>query len=76
MFYFIFCVVIILLMFGLSSFIDVWFVVGLLQRGVIRRLIAAFYLYEGDLNKQDRFDQSNISNYSLQYVEELELQIL
>ena len=49
------------------------YVVGLLRCRVIRHLVAAFYLYEGDSNKQDRFDQSKTSNYGHQYVEELEL---
>ena len=39
--YFVFCVIVVLSMFGLSSFY---------RRGVVRRLVVAFYLYEGDLN--------------------------
>ena len=57
------------------GFIDVWFVVGLLRRGIVRRLVAMFYLCGGDSDKQGKFDQSKISNYGSQYVEELELQI-
>ena len=53
-------------MFGLSSFY---------RRGVVHRLVTAFYLCGGDSSKQDIFDQSNISNYGRQYVEELKLQI-
>ena len=57
----------------LSSFYcDFWFIVSLLQRGVVRRLIAAFYLCEDDLNRQSGFNQTKISNYSCQYIEELE----
>ena len=66
-FYFIFRVVVVLLMFGLSS--------TLLQRYVVRRLVAAFYPYEDDSDKQNIFDQSKISNYSHQYVEKLKLRI-
>ena len=35
----------------------------------------AFYLCEGDSDKQDIFGQLNISNYGRQYVKELKLQI-
>ena len=38
-------------------------VVGLLRRGVVHRLVATFYLYRGDSDMQNRFDQLNISNY-------------
>ena len=64
--YFVFCVIVILLMFGLSSFY---------RRGVVRHLLVTFYLYGGDSDRQCKFDQSNILNYSHQYVEELELQL-
>ena len=66
-FYFVFCVIIVLSTFGLSSFY---------RRGVVRHLIAVFYLCGGDSDKQDIFDQSKISNYGHKYVEELKLQIL
>ena len=52
-FYFVFCIVVVLLKFGLSSFY---------RRGVVRRLVIAFYLCVGDSDKQNRFDQSNISS--------------
>ena len=86
-FYFIFCVAI-LSTFGLSSFyrcfvcrhfIDIWFVVllstfGLFyRRGDVRRFIVTFYLCVSNSNRQNKFDQLNISNYSCQYVKELEL---
>ena len=57
------------------SFIDVWFFVDLLQCDVVRHFVATFYLCGGDLDRQNRFDQSKISNYSRQYVEELESHI-
>ena len=64
--------VVVLSVFGLFlSYCGVWFV-GLLQRGVIRHFVAAFYLFGGDSNKQNEFDQSNISNYDRQYVEKQE----
>ena len=50
-FYLVFCV------------IGVWFVISLLWLGVVHRLVATFYLCGGDLNKQNIFDQLNISNY-------------
>ena len=57
-------------------FIDVWFVVVLstfglssfYRCGTICHLVMAFYLYGGDSDKQDKFYQSKISNYSRQYV--------
>ena len=52
-------------MFGLSS--------TLLRRGVVRHLVTRFYPCESDSNRQNIFDQSKISNYGCQYVEELEL---
>ena len=55
-------------MFGLLS--------ALLRCGDVCRFVAAFYPYEGDPNKQDRFDQLKISNYGRQYVEEMKLRIL
>ena len=45
MFYFVFCVVIVLSTFGLSSFS---LSSALLRRGVVRRLVAAFYPCESD----------------------------
>ena len=45
------------------------------RRGAICRLVASFYLCGGDSDKKDIFDQSKISNYDFQYVEELELHI-
>ena len=57
-------------MFGLSSFYySIWFVIGLLQRGAVRRFIVSLYLCGDDSNKQNGFDQLKISNYSHQYVE-------
>ena len=52
-------------MFGLSSFY---------QYSVVHRSAAVFYLCGGNSDRQERFDQSKISNYSRQYVE-LKLQI-
>ena len=49
-FYIIFYVNIIVLMLGLSY-------------GVIHYLITIFYMCDGDSNKQNIFDQSNISNF-------------
>ena len=72
-FYLVFCVVVVLLAFGLSlSYYDIWFVISLLRCGVVRCLVVALYLCVGDLNRQNGFDQSKISNYGYQYVEELE----
>ena len=63
--------------FGLSSsYCNVWFVVGLLRRSAFRCLVVTLYLYENDSNKQNGFDQSKISYYCYQYVEELESYIL
>ena len=64
-------------------FIDFWFVVVLstfclssfYQHSTVRRLVTAYYLCGGDSDRQDKFDQSKISNYSRQYVKELELKI-
>ena len=47
----------------LSSYYGVWFVIGLLQHDVVRRFVAMLYLYGGNLNKQNGFNQSKISNY-------------
>ena len=55
-------------MFGLS--------LALLRHGDVCRFVAVFYPCEGDSYKQDKFDQSKISNYGRQYVEEMKLQIL
>ena len=63
-FYFVFWVVIVLSTFGLSSFY---------RRNVVRHLVATLYLCEGDSDRQYIFNQSKISNYDRQYVEELEL---
>ena len=57
------------------NLIGVWFIVDMLRRGVVRRLIATLYLYKSDSNRQNEFDQSKISNYDGQYVEELESKI-
>ena len=48
MVYFVFCVVVVLSTFGLSSFY---------RRGAVRRLVAAFYLCISDSDKQDKFNQ-------------------
>ena len=32
-------------------FIDIWFIVALLQCGVVHHLVATFYLYKGDLDR-------------------------
>ena len=61
-----FCVVVVLLTFGMPSFY---------RRGVNRRLVAAFYLCPDESNKQGKFDQLKMSNYGCQYVEKLKLQI-
>ena len=53
-FYFVFCVVVVLSTFGLSSFY---------QCGVVCRLVVMFYRCESDLDRQNRFKQSKISNY-------------
>ena len=50
---------------------DVWFVVGLLQRGVVRHLVTMLYLRVSNLDRQNKFDKSKISNYGRQYDEEL-----
>ena len=60
-FYFIFCIVIVLSTFSL--------LLTLLRYSVIRYFIVPFYLYEDDSNRQNIFDQSNISNYDHQYDE-------
>ena len=52
MFYFVFCAVIILSMFGLLS--------ALLRCGDVCRFVAAFYPCEDDSDKYDRFDQWKI----------------
>ena len=52
-FYFIFYVVD-LSMLGLTSFY---------RHSTIRHIVVAFYLCEDDSDKQDRFNQSNITNY-------------
>ena len=44
-------------------FINVWFVVDLLQHGDVRRLSVALYLCGGDSDRQSKFDQFKISNY-------------
>ena len=49
-FYFVFCVVVVLSTFGLSLFY---------RHGVVCHLVAAFYLCEGDSDRQDRFEMSN-----------------
>ena len=54
-----------------SSYCNALFIVGLLRHDVFRRLVAIRYMGEGNSNKQNRFDQSKISDYGHQYVEEL-----
>ena len=69
MFYFVFCVIVVLSTFDLSSFY---------QHLVCRRLcydVVSVYLCDDNSDKQDIFDQSKISNYDRQYIKELELQI-
>ena len=39
-----------------QRFIDIWFIIDLLRHGVIYRLVAIFYLHEGDLDKYEKFD--------------------
>ena len=56
-------------------YIDVWFVVRLLRRNVVRCLVVTFYMCRGDSDKQNGSDQFTISIYGHQYVKELELQI-
>ena len=58
-----FCVVLVLL----------WhlFVINLLQWGVFPRLVVELYFCEGDSDKPNGFDQSKISDYGHQYIEEL-----
>ena len=47
--------------FGLSlSYCGVWFIVNLLRRDVVRRLVVTRYLCEGDSDKQNGFDQYQI----------------
>ena len=53
-FYFVFCVVVVLSTFGFSSFY---------RCGVVCRLVVMFYRCESDLDRQNRFNQSKISNY-------------
>ena len=65
-FYFVFCVVVVLLKFGLSLFY---------RRCVIRRFVIVFYLCKDYSDRQGSFDESKISNYDIQYIEELELKI-
>ena len=64
MFYFVFCIIVVLLTFGLPSFY---------RRGIDRRLVAAFYLCRDKSNKQGKFDQLKMSNYDRQYFEKLKL---
>ena len=49
----------------LSSYIycDVWFAVGLLRCGAFHCLVATFHSCGFDLDRQNRFAQSNISYY-------------
>ena len=44
-------------------FIDIWFVISLLRRGVVRCLVTTFYPCEGDSDRKDKFDHLKISNY-------------
>ena len=50
-------------------FIGIWFFVSLLRCSVVRRFVVTFYLSKGDSDRKNGSDQSNISNYSRQYVE-------
>ena len=54
---------------------NVWFVVNFVTTWCSSLSCCNVYSCDGDSDKQNRFDQSNISNYSRRYVEELELQI-
>ena len=75
-FYLVFYVVAVLLVFGLSSsYCGVWFVIDLLRCDGVRCLVVALYLCGSDSDSQNEFDQSNISNYGCQYVEELKSKI-
>ena len=47
MFYFVFCIIVVLSTFNLSS--------ALLLGGIVHHLVVAFYPYDIDLNRQDRF---------------------
>ena len=60
--------------------VTIWFVdilllhsvgVALLRFGVVHRLVAMLYLLGDDSDRQNKFDQSKISNYERQYIEEL-----
>ena len=75
-FYLVFCVIVVLSAFGLSpSYCDVWFVIALLRRVVVYRLVATFYLCGSDSDRQDIFDQLKILNYGRQHIEKLESNI-
>ena len=52
----------------LLSFLSTFGLLSFYRRGVIRRLVTVFYLYGGDSDRQNRFDQSKISNFGHQYV--------
>ena len=61
-----------------SSYCDMMFFIVVLPRGVFHHFIATLYLCKGDSNRQNRFEQSKISNYDRKisnygcyYVEEL-----
>ena len=41
--------------------------------GVFHHFVTTLYFYKDNLNSQSELDQSNISNYSRQYIKELEL---
>ena len=53
-FYFVFCIVVVLSTYGLSSFY---------RHDVIRCLVVIFYLCGGNSYRQSKFDESKISNY-------------
>ena len=55
--------------------IDVWFVVVLVTRYCSSSCCDILFVW-GQLDTQDRFAQAKISNYGIQYVEELKLHIL
>ena len=57
------------------SYCSVWFTVNLLRHCVFHRLVATLYLCGDDSDKKNRFDQSKISYYGHQYLEELESSI-
>ena len=73
-FYFVFCVVFVVSTFGLLSFYR-RFVYRCFIDVVLFVILLRHFICGRDLDKQNKFDQSKISNYNLHYIEELELQI-